>query len=86
MAAGALAEARDRGIAVPQALSIAGFDDIDLAAATSPRLTTVRVPITDMARATAETLFALMAGGEQGKSLILPTQLILRETTAVPPG
>lgn len=82
MAAGALAEARDRGTPVPQALSITGFDDIDLAAATTPRLTTVRVPITDMARAAAETLFALIAGGEQGDSLVLPTELILRETTA----
>lgn len=83
-AAGALVEAHDRGIAVPLQLSLTGFDDIDLAAATMPRLSTVRVPITDMAAAAADALFGMINGGK-GESLMLPTQLILRETTAKSP-
>ena len=44
VAVGALAAAAQRGLRVPEELSIAGFDDIDLAQATRPLLTTVRQP------------------------------------------
>ena len=44
LAFGALAEAQAMGIAVPGAVSITGFDDLDLASPVTPPLTTVRVP------------------------------------------
>src|SRR6202000_2520766 len=44
VAVGALAAAAQRGLRVPEELSIAGFDDIDLAQATRPLLTNVRQP------------------------------------------
>jgi len=44
LAVGALAECQRRGIAVPQDVAIAGFDDIVLAAQVVPALTTIRVP------------------------------------------
>lgn len=88
MAAGALAAARDRGIMVPDQLSITGFDDIDLAAATSPRLTTVRVPIARMAQESAAAIVAAIAGDPAHPApdlSELPTDLVVRETTAPPP-
>ena len=53
MAAGVLHAARERGIAVPEELSIIGFDDGPIAAHIWPPLTTVRWPMGDMARAAA---------------------------------
>ena len=53
-AVGALAAAAERGLRVPADLSVAGFDDIDLAQATSPQLTTVRQPLLEMGRMVLE--------------------------------
>ncbi|MEO0031428.1 MAG: hypothetical protein RIS94_1186 [Pseudomonadota bacterium] len=85
MAAGALAEARERGIAVPHALSITGFDDIDLANATTPCLTTIRAPITEMGLCAGEAILRQIAGGAPEPSLTIPTRVIVRESCAPPP-
>jgi LacI family transcriptional regulator len=53
MAAGVLHAARQRGLEVPQDLSIVGFDDTAIAAHIWPPLTTVRWPIISMARSAA---------------------------------
>jgi LacI family transcriptional regulator len=63
MAAGVLYTARVRGIAVPEALSIIGFDDTPIAAHVWPPLTTVRWPIVAMGRAAALKLIASTADG-----------------------
>ncbi|MBV8044097.1 HTH-type transcriptional regulator GalS [Pluralibacter sp.] len=63
MAAGALTTLKDNGIAVPQHLSLIGFDDIPIARYTDPQLTTVRYPIVSMAKLATE--LALM--GAAGK-------------------
>lgn len=62
MAAGALTALKDNGIAVPQHLSLIGFDDIPMARYTDPQLTTVRYPIVSMARLATE----LALQGSQG--------------------
>lgn len=49
MAAGAIMSARVRGLALPEDLSIVGFDDSEIANVTFPELTTVRQPVEDMA-------------------------------------
>ena len=49
LALGALHAAHDRGIAVPEQVSVVGFDDIPFAAYSAPPLTTVHNPITEMA-------------------------------------
>lgn len=53
MAAGVLHAARQRGLDVPEDLSIVGFDDTAIAAHIWPPLTTVRWPIISMARSAA---------------------------------
>jgi LacI family transcriptional regulator len=62
MAAGALTALKDNGIAVPQHLSLIGFDDIPIARYTDPQLTTVRYPIASMAKLATE----LALQGRQG--------------------
>jgi LacI family transcriptional regulator len=58
MAAGVLHAARQRGLTVPDDLSIIGFDDTSIAAHLWPPLTTVRWPIASMARSAALKLLA----------------------------
>ncbi len=54
MAAGALTTLKDNGIAVPQHLSLIGFDDIPISRYTDPQLTTVRYPVMSMAKLATE--------------------------------
>jgi LacI family transcriptional regulator len=50
MAAGAMAAAHERGLTLPDQLSIVGFDDAPISRYVYPKLTTVHYPIADMAR------------------------------------
>ena len=53
MAAGAMAAAHDRGLRLPEQLSIVGFDDAPISRYVYPKLSTVHYPITDMSRVAA---------------------------------
>ena len=84
---GALQAARERGLRVPEDLSIVGFDDIPEASYVTPPLTTVRQPMLDMGRMSGELLMDSIAGSAIPMSTVeLPTELIVRESTAPPPG
>lgn len=84
LAFGAIAECADRGIAVPQDISIAGFDDLDFAAHLKPALTTIRVPASEMGRRAAEFLIATLDDRPHAAHCPLDTDLILRDSTAPP--
>ena len=86
LAAGALMRARDMGIAVPDDISLVGFDDIGLASVVTPPLTTVRVPQIAMGRGAAQLLLAQLAGGETPSSVELQTEFIFRASLAAPKG
>ena len=53
MAAGAMAAAHDRGLKLPEELSIVGFDDAPISRYVYPKLSTVHYPITDMSHMAA---------------------------------
>ncbi|MEV0591122.1 GH1 family beta-glucosidase [Nonomuraea cavernae] len=80
LAIGALRAARQAGRRVPEDLAIVGFGDIDAASATTPALTTVRVPVTEQALALARLLLSRL-DGRHTSSVVLPTRLVVRETT-----
>lgn len=61
MAAAAIKAAHERGLAVPRDLSIAGFDDSDIASMVSPALTTIRRPLLAMAHEATERLIGMIA-------------------------
>ncbi|MCQ4162785.1 LacI family transcriptional regulator [Roseomonas sp. GC11] len=84
IAIGAIKAARERGIPVPAGMSVVGFDDIDVARAVHPGLTTIRQPRQDLGREAARMLLALLAGEAVVRNLCLPTQMILRASTAPP--
>jgi DNA-binding LacI/PurR family transcriptional regulator len=83
LALGALGRLAALGIAVPDAMSVAGFDDISTAALTSPSLSTVRLPLREMGRRGFAHATGVLAGDEP-KREILPTEVVLRESTAAP--
>jgi DNA-binding LacI/PurR family transcriptional regulator len=80
MAHGALRALREAGRRVPEDVAVIGFDDIELAGYTEPPLTTVRQPILEIGRQLARHLLRLAAGEEVEPSVVLPTELILRES------
>jgi len=69
----------DRGIRVPQDISVTGFDDLPLAEQTIPRLTTVSQSIAVGARAMVQALFERIAGNDSA-SLEMEPKLIRRDT------
>lgn len=77
--------ARNRGIRIPEDLSVVGFDDIPLTEWVSPRMTTVLQPLQEMGREAA-TLGIRLAGGPITPTphLQLATRLVVRESTATP--
>lgn len=83
LAAGAILAARERGVRVPEDLSVAGFDGLDLPWLGSDRLTTVRQPLAEKGAAIARAVQALLAG-ETPESVVLPVELVLGTTTAPP--
>lgn len=82
MAAGALAAAHRRDIAVPTMLSVVGFDDAPLAEIVWPPLTTIRQPVRQLAIEAADLLLAQSDSIERQ----IDFQLIERESTAAPPS
>lgn len=84
LAIGALAECHTQGIAVPQQLSITGFDDMEMAAAVSPGLTTVRFPTAELGVYAANHLLMRLAGKNVELRRELPVELVVRGTTAPP--
>jgi LacI family transcriptional regulator len=83
MAFGALAAAHEAGIAVPERLSIVGFDDIELAAFSTPALTTVAQPKQQMGAMAAELLLErLQTGRCEERRMILEPQLKIRASSA----
>jgi LacI family transcriptional regulator len=87
MAAGVLYAARERGLAVPDDLSIVGFDDTPIAARVWPPLTTVRWPIVAMGRSAALKLISgtIAHAGEVMEPSMFVSTLIRRGSVAPPP-
>lgn len=86
IALGAMTAARRRGIAIPRDLSIVGFDDFFWAPYFNPPLTTVEHKGWDLGIAVGKTLLAHYENpGLAAETVVLPTRLIVRESTAPPP-
>ncbi|MBL0934291.1 MAG: LacI family DNA-binding transcriptional regulator [Rhizobiaceae bacterium] len=82
LAAGALFEAERRGIRVPDDIAIAGFDDIDLAGAVTPALTTVRIPRYEIGAEAARLLLERIAGRAPDRPVVdLGFEIVARGST-----
>lgn len=81
LAVGALYECRQRGIAVPERISIIGFDNLEIAAYTDPALSTLDVPAYEMGVEAANFIASLVPGRTTIKRVELEVQLVERQTT-----
>jgi DNA-binding LacI/PurR family transcriptional regulator len=80
MADGALRTLRQAGRRVPDDVAVIGFDDVEIARYTEPPLTTVRQPIAELGRRLARQLLRLAENEDVEPALVLPTELVIRES------
>jgi LacI family transcriptional regulator/LacI family repressor for deo operon, udp, cdd, tsx, nupC, and nupG len=86
VAAGVIGRLADRGVSVPGARSVVGFDDTALASMISPRLTTVRLPMAEAGEVAVGLLLDVMRGlPPRSGPVELPVELIVRGSTGTAP-
>ncbi|WP_348525364.1 substrate-binding domain-containing protein [Luteimicrobium album] len=79
MAQGALRVLQSAGRSVPGDVSVIGFDDLGVAAATTPPLTTLRNPVEQMARTATNVLLDELEGrGRATRPILYPAELVER--------
>ncbi|MDO4514239.1 MAG: LacI family DNA-binding transcriptional regulator [Lachnospiraceae bacterium] len=82
LAIGACRALREAGYRIPEDVSVAGYDGIELGEYFYPRLTTIRQPVEDMAMATIDQLFDILEGEKEHKHLTLEGSLEIKESTS----
>lgn len=82
-AIGAIRALREKGLRVPEDVSVVGFDDIQSAAYQNPGLTTVRQPLREMGKIAAETVLRRIAreGQDHPREITVEPELVVREST-----
>ena len=87
MAIAALAAVRQRGMDVPNDVSLISFDDTPVVRFTHPPLTAVVQPIAETIARAVELIIAEKRGrAASNEVVIVPSRLVLRSSTAPPPG
>ena len=84
LAIGAIAECNTLGIAVPQQVSITGFDDMEIASLLSPGLTTMHFPAAELGQLAARHLLSQLSGTPAEWRRELSVEIKVRGTTAPP--
>jgi LacI family transcriptional regulator len=85
-AVGALAAARETGVHVPGQLSMVAFHDAPMAEYLDPPLTTVRMPLREMAERGVESLLALVDGRDVESVVVGTSPLLVERASTRPPG
>ncbi|MET4780963.1 LacI family DNA-binding transcriptional regulator [Glaciihabitans sp. UYNi722] len=81
MAVGAYAAIRERGLRIPEDIAVVGFDNNYFGLTSTPSLTTVHQPSVELGTAMAEVLVKLIEGEPVEQATILPTHLIVRDSS-----
>jgi LacI family transcriptional regulator len=84
-AIGALGAIHERGLRVPEDISVVGFDDIQISAFTQPALTTVRLSRDEIARVAFRALYSVRQDSGKGAEYRISTSLVLRSSTGRAP-
>jgi DNA-binding LacI/PurR family transcriptional regulator len=86
IAAGLYLAARERGLRIPDDMSVVGFDDMDFARVLEPPLTTVALDAEQLGATAFELLEARIAGRRTRRRVVLPAELLVRGSAAPPQG
>jgi LacI family transcriptional regulator len=70
-----------RGLRVPEDISLVGFDDLPASAYMTPPLTTIHQPIYEMGRAAAHALLQALGAGTPAAGSVPELRLVVRGTT-----
>lgn len=81
IAAQAIQVCNAMGIRVPERMKIVGFDDVSIAALTTPGITTIRQPVHEMAETAVSMLINAAAGKAVPERSVFPVTLVERGTT-----
>lgn len=85
-AVGATRALEERGLQVPRDVSVVGFNDLSTVVGPSRQLTTLHFPLHEMGRAAGERLLAeLSSEPHMTESLVIPVELLVRESTGPAP-
>ena len=83
MAIATIRQIAQRGLSVPDDISIVGFDDVEVASQINPALTTLAAPIAETAEKALDMLTSLMNGEKaENKHIALPAKLVIRSSCA----
>lgn len=82
LAVGACRALKEAGLDIPGDCSVAGFDGMEMSAYYIPSITTIRQPVEQIAKASAELLFNMIKGKDSPRKLIYEGELLERESTA----
>lgn len=84
VAIGSMRALRDRGLKVPDAVSVIGFDDVELCDHVEPKLTSIRVPKEELGAAALRILTrAIKEGNHHISTVLVQPTLVLRDSTNV---
>ena len=82
---GALQALNERGVRVPEDVSLVGFDDLPMAMVGQPFLTVVSQPAYEMGRRAVDLLLDQLADASQPpQEIVLPTELVVRRSSGAP--
>ncbi len=81
---GVLEGLKELGKRVPEDVAVVGFDDQRLSAYLTPPLTTVRAPTYDLGKIAVRQLVSLIRTGQAEPLVLLPTELVIRESCGCP--
>jgi LacI family transcriptional regulator len=84
MAAGVITFIREKGVTIPEQISIVSFDDSFWARYMDPPLTVISQPMERMGKSTMELLLARLRGGKPAQTLVFTPELVVRHSTAPP--
>lgn len=84
IAIGIMQVVRDKGLVIPDDMSLVGFDDMAFAALVDPPLTTIRQPVATMGELAVRHLLALLDGDMPAAETRLPVDLVIRRSVAPP--
>ena len=82
LAIGACRAVLEAGLRIPEDISVAGYDGMEIGEYYNPKLTTIKQPVEEMAKEAIQLLFDVIAGLKEHQQIIFSAELVERESTA----